>query len=245
MFELKNINKSFQLPTGESFQVLKDFSLSVNKGEVFGLIGLSGAGKSTALRTFNLLEAPDRGQVIFKGEEISKIKDKELRQVRQKIGMIFQHFNLLSNKTVAENVALSLKIAGWKSADIKPRVIECLELVRLQDKHDVYPNQLSGGQKQRVAIARSIANNPDLLLADEPTSALDPLTKNEVLECLLRLNKTLGLTVVISTHEMGLVKKLCHRVAIISEGQNLETLNVHDGQIQPTSSFGKALLETF
>lgn len=244
MFELKNINKSFKLPTGESIHVLKDFSLSVHQGEIFGLVGLSGAGKSTALRTFNLLEAPDRGQVLLKNVDIAKAKEAELRKVRQKIGMIFQHFNLLSNKTVAENVALSLKIAGWKSEQIKPRVIECLELVRLADKYDVYPNQLSGGQKQRVAIARSIANNPDLLLADEPTSALDPLTKNEIVECLLRLNKELGLTVVISTHEMGLVKKLCNRVAIINGGQNLETLEVQDGKINPASAFGKALLET-
>lgn len=243
MFELKSVSKTFQLPNKEKLTVLENLSLTVNKGEIFGLIGLSGAGKSTALRTFNLLEKPDSGQVHFQNTDITKNKLAQLRPVRQKIGMIFQHFNLISNKTVEENVALPLKIAGWKPALIKERVHECLKLVHLENKLQSYPNQLSGGQKQRVAIARAIANRPDLLLADEPTSALDPITKIEILDCLTNINKQFGLTVIIATHEMNIVRRLCDRVAILDQGKFQEILPVIKGQIEPQTKIGKLLLE--
>lgn len=243
MFELKSVSKNFILPDKTVLPVLQSATLSVNQGEIFGLIGLSGAGKSTALRTFNLLETPDQGEVLFQSKSLSAKNISELRQVRQKIGMIFQHFNLISNKTVAENVALPLKIAGWKSKDIEARVQECLKLVQLDQKLKAYPNQLSGGQKQRVAIARSIANFPSLLLADEPTSALDPITKLEILDCLSDINKKLGLTIIIATHEMNIVRKLCNRVAILDQGKIQEILPVQNGQIQPQTKIGQLLLE--
>jgi D-methionine transport system ATP-binding protein len=243
VFELKSVSKKFQLPDKTKLTVLDNLSLTVNKGEIFGLIGLSGAGKSTALRTFNLLETPDLGEVYFQGNKIFDKKLNDLRVVRQKIGMIFQHFNLISNKTVAENVALPLKIAGWKSDLIEQRVQDCLKLVNLENKIQAYPNQLSGGQKQRVAIARAISNHPELLLADEPTSALDPITKLEILQCLSDINKKFGLTVIIATHEMNIVRRLCHRVAILDQGQIQEILPVVNGVIEPQTKMGKMLLE--
>jgi len=161
------------------------------------------------------------------------------------MGMSFQHINLLANKTVADNVALPLEIAGWNKADIEKRVIECLELVGLSNKARAYPANLSGGQKQRVAIARSIANHPKLLLADEPTSALDPLTKNEVIDCLLDLNKKLNLTIIIATHEMKVVRKMCNRVSIFKDGSIQETLDVNQHEINPATDYGKALVREF
>lgn len=238
MLELKSIQKSFN-----NLDVLKDLSLTINQGEIFGLVGLSGAGKSTALRIFNLLERPTSGSVIYNSVDITKKKSSELRIIRQKIGMIFQHFNLLTNKTVGENVALPLEIAGMKKEEINLRVKECLEQVQLLDKINSYPNELSGGQKQRVAIARSIANHPLVLLADEPTSALDPITKLEVLKCLEDINKNLGLTIIIATHEMNIIKKLCHKVAILNNGVLEEILPVVDQKIDPQTEFAKKLLE--
>lgn len=243
MFELKNIYKSYHPSKDQEIKVLNDISLSVAQGEIFGLIGPSGAGKSTILRTFNLLETPDAGSVFFRENQLSKKATKELRQSRQKIGMIFQQFNLLSNKTVGENVALALKIAGWKKDLIAPRVKECLELVGLFERINSYPHQLSGGQKQRVAIARSIANHPYLLLADEPTSALDPITKKDILECLQEINKKLKLTIIITTHEMNVIRNICHRVAILDKGEICEVLPVENQSIKPQSSIGKMLLE--
>ncbi len=243
MFELKHIFKAYSSSNGRRHHVLKDVSLTILPGEIYGLIGLSGAGKSTTLRIFNLLEVPDEGQVFFLKKELSTKNSSELRLTRQKIGMIFQHFNLLSNYTVAENVALPLKIAQWKKNLIKARVEECLTFVGLQDKLLSYPNQLSGGQKQRVAIARSIANNPSLLLADEPTSSLDPITKRDVLECLQDISQKLGLTIIITTHEMNVIRWICHRVAILDKGCVREVLDVQDQQIHPQTDIGKMLLE--
>ena len=245
MIKLENIHKVYQLDKNHSLHALKGINLTINKGEIFGVIGLSGAGKSTALRTLNLLEVPTSGHILLDGEDLVKKSKKDLRLARQKIGMIFQHFNLLANKTVSENVALALEIAGWKKSDIELRVTECLELVGLSNKKDSYPANLSGGQKQRVAIARGIANHPRVLLADEPTSALDPLTKLEVLECLIDLNKKLNLTIVIATHEMKVVKKLCTRVSIFKDGKIEETLDVVNGEIFPTTDYGKALVREF
>lgn len=238
MLHLSSITKSFH-----GTEVLKGIDLTINQGEIFGLIGLSGAGKSTALRTINLLERPTTGKVLLNDEDLMAKSESDLRKSRQKIGMIFQHFNLLTNKTVADNVAFPLKLAGWNKNDIDARVKECLTTVGLFEKADSYPNQLSGGQKQRVAIARGIANHPELLLADEPTSALDPITKIEVINYLQKINKELGITIVIATHDMSIVKRLCHRVALMKDGLVHEKLDVLNGEIHPTTEFGKTFLE--
>lgn len=242
MIRIESISKYF-IEQGQSIQALHNVSFHVQCGQIYGLIGHSGAGKSTALRAINLLERPDSGKVIFNGENLLTKSPQELRHLRQKIGMIFQHFNLLANRTVSENIALPLEIAGWQKEDIQKRVQECLELVQLKDKAQAYPSKLSGGQKQRVAIARSISNHPQVLLADEPTSALDPLTKGEILSCLAELNQKLGLTIVIASHEMKVIRKLCHRVTLFRGGQTEETLDVVDGQIHPQTAYGKAFVE--
>lgn len=244
MINVESISKIYKIKNAHIL-ALNNVSFKVQEGEVYGLIGLSGAGKSTALRTINLLEVPDSGHIYFQGDDLVKKSKSEMRLVRQKMGMIFQHFNLLANKTVADNVALPLEIAGWKKADIDKRVIECLELVGLSNKTNSYPANLSGGQKQRVAIARSIANHPKLLLADEPTSALDPLTKNEVIDCLMDLNKKLNLTIIIATHEMKVVRKMCTRVSIFKDGSIQETLDVHEHEIKPATEYGQALVREF
>lgn len=244
MIVIDSISKTY-FAKNNSTEALKNVSFTVDKGIVYGLIGLSGAGKSTALRTLNLLEVPTSGHIYLDGEDIVKKNKNELRLIRQKMGMIFQHFNLLANRTVADNIALSLEIAGWNKSDIDKRVLECLELVQLSNKKDSYPANLSGGQKQRVAIARSIANHPKLLLADEPTSALDPLTKGEILDCLIDLNKKLSLTIVIATHEMKVVKRLCNRVSLFKDGSIIETLDVINGEIFPKTEYGIALMREF
>ncbi|WP_408096361.1 methionine ABC transporter ATP-binding protein [Peredibacter sp. HCB2-198] len=238
MLHLSSITKSFH-----GTEVLKGIDLTINQGEIFGLIGLSGAGKSTALRTINLLERPTTGKVLLNNEDLMQKTESDLRKSRQKIGMIFQHFNLLTNKTVADNVAFPLKLAGWDKKDIEARVKECLTIVGLFEKANSFPNQLSGGQKQRVAIARGIANHPELLLADEPTSALDPITKIEVINYLQKINQELGITIIIATHDMSIVKRLCHRVALMKDGLVHEKLDVVNNEIQPTSDFGKTFLE--
>ena len=244
MIEVKSISKIYKSKK-QNTHALKNISFKVNEGEIYGLIGQSGAGKSTALRSINFLEIPDSGHVFFGGEDLVKKNGNELRSLRQKIGMIFQHFNLLANKTVGDNISLPLEIAGWNKADRDKRIDECLELVQLSDKKNSYPANLSGGQKQRVGIARAIANHPKVLLADEPTSALDPLTKNEVIDCLLTLNKKLNLTIVISTHELKVITKMCSRVSIFKDGTILETLDVVNGEIHPTTEYGKALVREF
>lgn len=244
MIEVKSISKTYNLRKTNTV-ALKDISFSVKEGEIYGLIGQSGAGKSTALRSINFLEVPDSGNVYFQGEDLVEKTINELRIIRQKIGMIFQHFNLLANKTVADNISLPLEIAGWSKVDREKRILECLELVQLSSKKDSYPSNLSGGQKQRVGIARAIANHPKVLLADEPTSALDPLTKNEIIDCLLELNKKLNLTIIISTHELKVITKMCSRVSIFKDGVILETLEVINGEIHPQTDYGKALVREF
>ncbi len=245
MIRIENANKVYTLKSRQEFHAIKNISIDIPQGQILGLIGPSGSGKSTSLRLLNLLEKPDSGHVYINNQDLLNLRSNDLRKLRQKIGMIFQSFELLSNLNVQENVALALKIAGWNQPDIQKRVDECLELVQLADKRQNFPAQLSGGQKQRVAIARAIANHPYLLLADEPTSALDPLTKREVVNCLKNVNTQLGLTIVIATHEMSVVRDLCHQAVLLKSGEIHEHLKIQNGQIQSQTPFGKEFLEVF
>ena len=222
MIQLKNLSKFYRVD-GREIPALKRIDLTIEAGEVFGVIGHSGAGKSTLIRLINLLERPTGGSVLLDNVDLTSLSSTELRLERQKIGMIFQHFNLLSAKTVANNVAFPLQVAGiLPKATIAKRVAELLELVGLSDQADKYPAQLSGGQKQRVGIARAIANNPKLLLCDEATSALDPQTTQSVLQLLLEINQKLNLTIVLITHEMDVIRTVCDRVAVIDDGEIVE-----------------------
>ena len=218
--------------------------LEVAPGEIHGIIGFSGAGKSTLLRLVNLLERPDAGQVIVHGDDLTAMDPAELRAARQRIGMIFQHFNLLHNRTVADNVAFPLRIAGASAERIKQRVETCLAFVDLAEKADAYPSQLSGGQKQRVAIARALAPEPHVLLADEPTSALDPRTTQSLLEVLADVNRRLGVTIVLVSHEMGVIRRLCHRVTVMEGGHVVERLSLEHGKI-PAGSLLSQWLRDF
>ncbi|MDI7743693.1 methionine ABC transporter ATP-binding protein [Lysinibacillus fusiformis] len=225
MIELKDISKIYRTKNGE-ITAVKDVNLSINKGEIFGIIGYSGAGKSTMIRLLNGLEKPSSGTVEVNGQKISSISGTQLRQARQKISMIFQHFNLLWSRTVADNIAFPLEIAGVPKAERAKRVKELIDLVGLSGRENAYPSQLSGGQKQRVGIARALANNPEVLLCDEATSALDPETTDAILELLLDINKRLGLTIVLITHEMHVIRKICRRVAVMEAGRVVETGDV-------------------
>ncbi|TDR81953.1 methionine ABC transporter ATP-binding protein [Paludibacterium purpuratum] len=243
MIHLQSLSKRFQRPEGGWFHAVDDTSLSIAQGEIFGLIGFSGAGKSTLLRLINLLERPDAGRVIVDGQDLTTLSARQLRQARQNIGMVFQQFNLLANRTVAQNVAFPLEIAGWQKADIAVRVGECLEVVHLTDRADHYPAQLSGGQKQRVGIARALASRPHVILADEPTSALDPKTTQSILSCLQEINQRFGVTVVIVTHEMGVVRSICHRAAVLDQGRVIEVMDVAAGQVDANTDLARSLLE--
>ena len=221
MIVLNQIKKIFNTKSG-CVTAVDSVNLSIRKGEIFGIIGYSGAGKSTLIRMLNLLERPTEGTVTIDGKDLTQISSKELRLARQQIGMVFQHFNLLWSRTVFENIAFSLEIAGVKKEEIKPRVLELIQLVGLSGKEDNYPSQLSGGQKQRVGIARALANNPKVLLCDEATSALDPQTTDEILDLLVQINKKYNLTIVLITHEMHVIQKICHHVAIMESGRIVE-----------------------
>lgn len=218
MIELKNISKTFH-QKNKKLKALNNVSLNVEKGEILGIIGFSGAGKSTLIRSVNLLEKPDEGQIIINGIDFSELNSKQLAKQRKKIGMIFQHFNLLSSRTVSENIALPLELDNVSKSKIKEKVNELLEIVGLQDKANEFPKNLSGGQKQRVAIARALANDPHLLLCDEATSALDPATTQSILELLKGINERLNITILLITHEMEVVKTICHRIAVIDQGE--------------------------
>jgi D-methionine transport system ATP-binding protein len=243
MIQLENINKSFKTPDGQIFTALKNINLTIKAGEIFGLIGFSGAGKSTLLRIINLLERPDSGRVILDGTELTRLSSNELRQARQNIGMVFQQFNLLANRTVEGNIAFPLEVAGWNKVDIATRVKECLDIVQLSDRGQYYPGQLSGGQKQRVGIARALASRPHVILADEPTSALDPKTTKSLLNCLAEINQRLGVTIVIVTHEMPVVRRICQRAVVVEEGEITELININDGEVAAQSALAKALWE--
>ncbi|QBA20908.1 ATP-binding cassette domain-containing protein [Chryseobacterium indologenes] len=220
MIEIRNISKTFHQKK-QSFKALDKVSLTIDKGDIVGIIGFSGAGKSTLIRTVNLLERPDEGQIIINGKDFTKLSSKQLAEERKKIGMIFQHFNLLSSRTVFDNVALPLELDHTSKDEIKRKVNELLKIVGLKDKANDYPKSLSGGQKQRVAIARALANDPHLLLCDEATSALDPATTQSILQLLRDINQRLGITILLITHEMEVIKSVCNHVAVIDKGKLL------------------------
>ncbi|MCX7904550.1 MAG: ATP-binding cassette domain-containing protein [Caloramator sp.] len=227
MILIRGLYKSFE-NEGKEMEVLKDVNLVIEDGDIFGIIGPSGAGKSTLIRCLNLLEKPNKGEIIVDGVNITSLNGKKLRDLRKNMGMIFQHFNLLQNSTVYKNIAFPLEISGYSKDFIDKRVMELLELVDLKDKKDAYPSMLSGGQKQRVAIARALALNPKYILSDEATSALDPLTTRSILGLLKSLNKKYGLTIILITHEMEVVKEICNKVAFINDGRIIEWGNTYD-----------------
>jgi D-methionine transport system ATP-binding protein len=243
MIEVKNLTKIYSSKKKQIIGV-DNVSLTIQNGEIFGIIGYSGAGKSTLLRCLNLLERPTSGQVIIDGVDLTTLNDKQLRQARLKIGMIFQHFYLVSSKTVFENVAFALKAAKKPKGEIEKRVNELLEIVGLSDKRDAYPSQLSGGQKQRVGIARALANDPTVLLCDEATSALDPSTTKSILSLLKKINRELGITIVLITHEMEVVKDICDRVAVMQNGKIIELGTVYDIFTNPKEELTKSFINS-
>ncbi len=242
MIKFDNVSVSFPNKKGQIVDAVKNVSFEIGKGEIFGIVGASGAGKSTLLRTVNQLQRTTGGRTIVDGSDIGRLSGPELASLRHSIGMIFQQFNLVSTKTVAQNVAFAMEIAGRSREKIKQRVPELLELVGLTERAEVYPNTLSGGQKQRVGIARAVANNPKILLCDEATSALDPETTNDVLQLLKEINRKFGITIVLITHELDVVKKICQRVAVMDKGEVVEIGEVFDVFTKPQHEFTKALL---
>lgn len=243
MIELTHISKNFA-SGGRTVHAVQDVSLSIGKGEIFGIIGFSGAGKSTLVRCINLLERPTSGSVTVDGTEMTALSARELRQARKKIGMIFQHFNLMPSRTVFGNVAYPLRGSGLSGEQIADKVHRLLELVGIGDKAEAYPKQLSGGQKQRVAIARALANDPNVLLCDEATSALDPQTTKAILRLLKNLNEKLGITVVIITHEMAVVKEICDRVAVMEHGRVVEQGEVFNVFADPRQEITRSFIHT-
>ncbi|QEK12993.1 methionine ABC transporter ATP-binding protein [Crassaminicella thermophila] len=242
MIKIDNLSKVYTKGRNKVV-ALKDINLRIDKGDIYGIIGLSGAGKSSLIRCINRLEEPTNGDIWVNGINLVTLKNKELRKARKKIGMIFQNFNLLHSKTVFENIAFPLKLVKTPEKIIKERVSELLELVELSDKANVYPSQLSGGQKQRVGIARALANNPDVLLCDEATSALDPKTTKQILNLLKNINKEFGLTIVVITHEMEVIKEICNRVAILEGGYIIEEGHTIDIFSKPGNNVTKHFVD--
>ncbi|GAA3894118.1 methionine ABC transporter ATP-binding protein MetN [Halomonas cibimaris] len=244
MIELENVSKIYG--SGDAaVHALSGVDLHIPQGRIHGVIGLSGAGKSTLIRCVNLLERPSSGRVTVNGQEMTRLSGPALNRARHRIGMIFQHFNLLTTRTVFANVALPLELMGYKRGVIKERVAPLLKLVGLDDKAGQFPAQLSGGQKQRVAIARALASEPAVLLCDEATSALDPQTTGSILELLRKINRDLGITILLITHEMEVVKSICHRVSLISDGQLVEDAEVGDFFTSPNTRLGRDFLNDF
>ena len=239
--EIKNLSKTFSIKDGH-VDALQNINLNIEKGDIYGIIGMSGAGKSTLVRCINFLEVPTEGEVIINGRSLKKLSSKELRKQRSDIGMIFQHFNLLMQKNVLENVCFPLYLHGAGKEDARKKAVELLDLVGLLDKQKAYPAQLSGGQKQRVAIARALATNPSILLCDEATSALDPQTTSSILELLKDINNKMGITIVIITHQMSVVREICSHVAIMNHGKVEETGLVSDIFSHPRSKVAKELI---
>lgn len=239
MIEVVNVTKTYK-----DVNAVDNVSLSIRQGEIFGIIGYSGAGKSTLLRCLNMMEEPTKGQIFIDGIEMTSLTKKEIRKERLKVGMIFQHFHLVSSKTVEENVAFSLKAAGKSKEEIKKRVAELLEMVGLSDRASYYPAQLSGGQKQRVGIARALANEPKVLLCDEATSALDPTTTASILALLEEINQKLGITIVLITHEMAVVQQICHRISVMEKGEVVEEGDVYDLFADPQTELTRQFVQT-
>ena len=258
LIKIRNLVKKYRLNNGQELLAVNNVNLDIVQGDIYGIMGLSGAGKSTLIRLLNRLEEPTSGEIFVKHEVIDKkgkkslgYEDKNildfnirlLREYRKKTGMIFQHFNLLNSRNVADNVAFPLKIARWNKKDINRRVDELLEIVGLSDKKLSYPEQLSGGQKPRVAIARALANNPQLLLSDEATSALDPRTTNSILELLKDINKKFGITIILITHQMEVIKKICNKAAIMSDGEIIEKGETKEIFLNPKTELAKEFVQ--
>lgn len=241
IIQLKNISKTFVTDKGE-FKALEDINLDISRGSIYGIIGMSGAGKSTLVRCINYLEIPTEGSVVIDGKELGSLTEKGLREERKSIGMIFQHFNLLQQKNVIDNVSFPLRINGVNKKDAHKRAAELLEIVGLADKANSYPVQLSGGQQQRVAIARALAGNPKILLCDEATSALDPQTTKSILELLKNINEKYGITIVIITHQMAVVREICSHVAVISKGHIVENGEVSEVFSRPKTKEARELI---
>jgi len=243
MIELKNVDVQFETPE-RLVDAVKDVSITVNEGDIFGIVGYSGAGKSTLVRTINLLQPPTNGEIHVNGQDLQSLSPKELRQSRKKIGMIFQHFNLMNARTVEGNVFYALRSSDLDKTEKRQKVNELLDLVGLEDLHQAYPSQLSGGQKQRVGIARALANDPKVLLCDEATSALDPKTTLQILELLKELNQKLGLTIVIITHEMEAIKEVCNKVAVMEKGEVIEQGDIVSIFTKPENPLTKEFINT-
>jgi D-methionine transport system ATP-binding protein len=243
MIVLENVSKTF-MASDQKVEAVNNVSLKIRQGEIYGIIGYSGAGKSTLVRCINLLERPTSGKVFLDDIELTALSERELRKTRRKIGMIFQQFNLFASRTVFQNVAYPLKHSGLKKEEIKKKVRSLLELVDLKDKENVYPSQLSGGQKQRVAIARALASDPKILLCDEATSALDPQTTLSILKLLKKLNEQFGLTIIIITHEMQVIKEICDRVAVMEKGSVVEEGDVFSVFASPKQRITQSFIDT-
>ncbi len=243
IIEFKEVSKVFQNKSN-SVEAVSNVSLRVLKGEIYGIIGFSGAGKSTLVRCINMLEKPTSGSVTVDGVEVSSLSEKELRKERKKIGMIFQQFNLMPSRTAFGNVALALQGTGLSKSEIREKANKLLEYVGLSDRANSYPSQLSGGQKQRVSIARALANDPEVLLCDEATSALDPQTTRSILDLLKKLNKELGITVVVITHEMNVIKRICDKVAVMENGKVVEEGDVFSVFASPKQQITKDFIST-
>ena len=241
IIQIRDLTKTFG-QGADAVHALEHISLNIQKGEIFGIIGLSGAGNSTLVRCINLLERPTAGSVVVDGQEMTQLTDRQLRKARQSIGMIFQGFNLLMQRTALDNICFPLELMGVSKAQARKKARELLEVVGLGDRENAYPAQMSGGQKQRIAIARALATDPKVLLCDEATSALDPTTTLSILELLKDLNQKLGVTVVIITHEMKVVERICHRVAILSGGVVAEQGEVAEIFANPQSEIGRQLV---
>ena len=241
MIKLEKVSKIFH-SGGKEIPAVQDVTLDIQEGEIFGIIGFSGAGKSTLVRCINLLEKPTAGRVTVDGVELTGLNEKKLREVRRKIGMIFQHFNLLRSRTVYQNIAFPLRKSSLSKAEKDEKINSLLELVGLADKKDAYPSQLSGGQKQRVAIARALASEPNILLCDEATSALDPQTTASILALLKEINRKFGITIVIITHQMSVIREICSHVAIIEKGSLVESGTVEEIFAHPKSVAGRELI---
>lgn len=241
IIQIQDVSKKFQIKDGE-IDALKHVTLDIEAGDIYGIIGMSGAGKSTLVRCINHIEVPTEGTVIVQDKDLSKLSEKELRKQREHIGMIFQHFNLLMQKSVLENVCFPLFIQGKSKAEAKKKAYELLDIVGLKDRAKAYPSQLSGGQKQRVAIARALASDPQILLCDEATSALDPQTTSSILALLKDINKRFGITIVVITHQMAVVREICNRVAIMKDGQVVENGSTVEIFNHPKSEVARDLL---